>query len=205
MDQGAVIANIGFLACFVVAVVPFFLAKQRHLSDKLVMAWYIFDIIIHTTFDGSISLIMLRDKSVAESQNAMAFVWQEYGKADKRWLTWEPEIFAIEIVAATVMLPLACLNLYLAYINSPKRHFFQVVLSSIEIFGTYASFASELYRGSPNLTYTHPLYFAYYLAFTNGIWVFVPLLLLYHSYCNIHTASSVNPSVVRKKVVIKQE
>jgi len=131
----------------------------------------------------------------------MTFVWTEYGKADSRWLQFDAEIFAIEIVAGTVMNMLAAWNLYLAYIDSPKRYFYQIVLASIEIFGTYSTFAAEIFRGSPNLHYSHPLYFLYYLVFTNGIWVWVPLLLLYHAYCNITRP----PVVIVRKTVIKQD
>ena len=49
------------------------------------------------------------------------------------------------------------------------------------------TFAPEWLTGSPNLVTSNPIYLWVYLVFFNGLWVVIPLILLYESWCDMQS------------------
>jgi len=121
--------------------------------------------------------------TVATNNNhPLASIWQEYGKADARWLHSDSCIVAMEVITVFGAGLLCVLLLYLMANKSPSRHFFQIILCTGELYGGWMTFAPEWLTGSKNLNTSNPLYLFVYLIIANGVWVVIPALLLYQSY-----------------------
>eukprot|EP01121_Diplochlamys_sp_Union-15-3_P009794 TRINITY_DN2686_c0_g1_i2.p1 TRINITY_DN2686_c0_g1~~TRINITY_DN2686_c0_g1_i2.p1 ORF type:complete len:150 (-),score=13.84 TRINITY_DN2686_c0_g1_i2:23-472(-) len=135
---------------------------------------------------------------VATSDNFMAPLWREYGNADSRWLYSDPTIVSIELITAAVAGPLCVLMLYAMTTKKRYRHFWQIVLCTMELYGGYMTFCPEWLTGSKALNTENPLYNIVYLWFFNGLWVVIPLLLLYQSYLAL-TAPSRIRGISKKK------
>jgi len=155
----------------------------RHTSniDRLVLAWLIWDVIIHFTLEGSFVILSLIG-TVKDSTSFLALLWKEYGKADKRWLVSDPTIVSSEMVTVFVAGPLCILLIYAICRRKPYRHWVQLVLCTAEIYGGWMVFVPDMLVGSPNLVTDNPLYLYVYLIFLNGLWFVVPLLLMYQSW-----------------------
>jgi len=126
---------------------------------------------------------------IQQSKYFLAGFWREYGNADARYgRTNDMEVFAIESMAVLVFTPVAIFNLVSVLKELPSRHFWQVFLSGPHALGTYFYLVPEILRGSPNLNWSDPMYKYYYLYFTNGLWIVIPLLLSVHSYGQISSA-----------------
>ena len=93
-------------------------------------------------------------------------------------------ISSLDVTKYCTSLPAALLPTYIQ--NTPPHHS-PVTLSSSSSTG-WMTFCPEWLTGSTNLNTANPLYLWCYLIFFNGIWVVIPLLLLYHSWTEItHT------------------
>jgi hypothetical protein len=66
--------------------------------------------------------------------------------------------------------------------NKPYRHFFQIILCTCELYGDWMTFVPALMEGASNLDTANPKHLWLYLVGSNGVWVVVPLLLLWQSY-----------------------
>ncbi|KAL6059106.1 EBP like [Balamuthia mandrillaris] len=85
-----------------------------------------------------------------------------------------------------------CILLIDAVVNKrPTRHFYQVTLSVMELYGGWMTFCPEWLSGSQSLDTSNTLYLWVYLWLANGLWVIIPLLLLWQSAVEMHRAFSV--------------
>jgi len=150
-------------------------------TDRLVLAWLIWDIIIHATLEGPFVILSLVG-TVKDSTSFTALVWKEYGKADSRWLVSDPTIVSLEMLTVFVVAPLCVLLVYAICKRRPYRHWVQLVVCTSELYGGWMTFGPEFLTGSPSLAYTNPLYLYVYLIFFNGLWVVIPVLLMYQSW-----------------------
>ncbi|KAK6194898.1 hypothetical protein SNE40_000433 [Patella caerulea] len=156
--------------------------------EKWVLSWLVFDALTHLTLEV-VFLYFSLTGTVEKSQHFTADLWKEYGKADKRWLVSDPTIVSLEILTVVVD-GLLCLVLIYAIIrNKSYRHFVQIILCVCELYGGWMTFCPEWLTGSKNLVTDNVLYLWVYLIFFNGIWVVIPLALLYQSYVDMTTTA----------------
>lgn len=109
--------------------------------------------------------------------------------------------------------PLCLLQAYYIYSRKSYRHIVQIVICVAELYGGWMTFCPEWIQGSPNLNGSDPVLFwvsvtvwvlttasvagfdtiivslfQIYLVFMNGLWVFVPLVLLWDSWAQLNSA-----------------
>ncbi|ELW72314.1 Emopamil-binding protein-like protein [Tupaia chinensis] len=123
--------------------------------------------------------------SIAEWQATCILFLKEYGKADVRWLYFDPTIVSVEILTAVLDGSLALFLVYAIVKEKYYRHFIQITLCVCELYGDWMTFCPEWVTGSPNLNTSNWLYFWVYLVFFNGVWVLVPALLLWQSWVEL--------------------
>ncbi|XP_069745820.1 emopamil-binding protein-like [Narcine bancroftii] len=152
--------------------------------DRALLAWLFYDCIVHFTLEGPFVYISLTG-TVAQSDNILAFLWQEYGKADARWLSSDPIIVSIEILTVVLGGFLALLLIYAIVKDKYYRHFVQITLCVCELYGGWMTFCPDWLIGSPNLNTSNWLYLWVYLAFFNVVWLVIPGLLLWQSWLSL--------------------
>ncbi|CAB4413734.1 unnamed protein product [Rhizophagus irregularis] len=149
--------------------------------ERFVFIWLIWDALIHLILEGSFVILSLIS-TVEESKGILAELWQEYGKADSRWLHSDPTILSVEIPTFIFCGPLSLYIIYLIIINHSTRHYWQMILCTCEIYGCWITFCPEWITGNKGLDTENLMYFWIYLLFFNGIWVIVPMILMYQSW-----------------------
>ncbi|XP_015339463.1 emopamil-binding protein-like, partial [Marmota marmota marmota] len=60
-----------------------------------------YDALVHLVLEGSFVYFSLVG-NVADSEGLIASLWKEYGKADARWLYFDPTIVSLEILTAVL-------------------------------------------------------------------------------------------------------
>ena len=91
----------------------------------------------------------------------LAWVWMEYGKADRRWQQVDATVMSIELATVGFVAPLCFLLVYGIYHRRPWRHFVQVIVCVCELYGGWMTFAPEWLTDSPSLdTSTFKLLYA---------------------------------------------
>jgi hypothetical protein len=123
-----------------------------------------------------------------------SLLWQEYAKADRRWGGVDLTIVAIEVLTVGAGVPLC---LWICHLlrkeerrGSLRAWFWMVLLATAELYGGWMTFAPEWFTGSPNLDTSNWMYFWVYLTFFNGLWVVIPLWILYEAYSAMNSAMS---------------
>ncbi|KAL1923990.1 uncharacterized protein VTP21DRAFT_7025 [Calcarisporiella thermophila] len=150
-------------------------------ADRWVFIWLIFDALVHLTMEAMFVWLSIGGNNVEGSTGFMADLWKEYSKADSRWAIADPTIVAIEAITAVFCGPLCLVVALCIHKKHPWRHVWQVVLVVCELYGGYMTFFPEVLSGSSALNTTNPVYKYVYLIFFNGLWVVIPLLLLWQS------------------------
>ncbi|XP_040476915.1 emopamil-binding protein-like [Ursus maritimus] len=123
--------------------------------------------------------------NVADSEGLIASLWKEYGKADARWLYFDPTIVSLEILTVVLDGSLALVLIYAIVKEKYYRHFIQITLCVCELYGGWMTFFPDWLMGSPNLNTDSWLYFGVYLVFFNSVWVLIPGLLLWQSWVEL--------------------
>ncbi|KAF6376145.1 EBP like [Rhinolophus ferrumequinum] len=123
--------------------------------------------------------------NIAESDGLIASLWKEYGKADARWLNFDPTIVSLEILTVVLDGFLALVLIYAIVKEKYYRHFIQITLCVCELYGGWMTFSPDWLMGSPNLNTNSWLYFWVYLVFFNSVWVLIPGLLLWQSWVEL--------------------
>ncbi|KAF6016603.1 EBPL [Bugula neritina] len=164
-------------------VIAYVIAGGRNQATFLTILWLVYDTVTHITLEGPFVYISLTG-GVENSTHWLSYVWKEYGKADARWLVAEPNIVAMELLTCSFDSVLCVVLMHAILTNKPWRHFVQITLCVCELYGGYMTFAPEWVVGSPNLVTSNPVYLWVYLIFFNGLWVVIPLILLYQSWCD---------------------
>nr|XP_022337874.1 emopamil-binding protein-like [Crassostrea virginica] len=155
--------------------------KSQSRIDKLIIAWLVFDTLIHFTLEGPFVYWSLVS-TVEKSTHVTSQVWKEYALADRRWGISDPTIVSLEILTVFITGPMAVWLIFAMLKNKTYRHFIQIVLCVCELYGGWMTFCPEWLTGSKNLETGNFLYLWVYLVFFNGIWVIIPILLLVQSW-----------------------
>ncbi|XP_077872173.1 emopamil-binding protein-like isoform X3 [Ictidomys tridecemlineatus] len=77
------------------------LGRGRGAADRGALAWLCYDALVHLVLEGSFVYFSLVG-NVADSEGLIASLWKEYGKADARWLYFDPTIVSLEILTAVL-------------------------------------------------------------------------------------------------------
>jgi hypothetical protein len=163
--------------------------NRLHFCDWVTLGWYAIDAFTHLTIElGYLALALT--KTAAKSDTYMGWLWREYGRADSRWAVRDPNVISIEIL--TVLIGVLCIfQIYGTYFKTKWRHPLQIVICVSELYGGWMTFAPEWIEGSPNLNGSDPILLWVYLVFMNGLWVVIPLLLLWDSFARMMDVADV--------------
>ncbi|KNC46765.1 uncharacterized protein AMSG_03193 [Thecamonas trahens ATCC 50062] len=151
-------------------------------ADVVALIWFALDAVTHLVLEASyLYYALLVPGGAASSDSWAASIWVEYGKADTRWAGNDPGVAALELLTVFIAGPLAAWLCWAIWTRRADRHVWQVVISVMELYGGGMTFIPEWIAGSPSLRTHHPVLTWVYLAFMNGVWVYVPLVLLAES------------------------
>ncbi|XP_019506363.1 PREDICTED: emopamil-binding protein-like isoform X1 [Hipposideros armiger] len=160
------------------------LGRGRGAADRGALAWLCYDALVHFVLEGPFVYLSLTG-NIANSDGLIASLWQEYGKADARWLNFDPTIVSLEILTVVLDGSLALVLIYAIVKEKYYRHFIQITLCVCELYGGWMTFSPDWLMGSPNLNTNNWLYFWVYLVFFNSVWVLIPGLLLWQSWVEL--------------------
>lgn len=162
----------------------FQLGRKLPSVEKWILAWLLFDALIHFTLEGPFVYLSLTG-TVSNSTHVISELWKEYGKADSRWLYSDPTIVSLEILTVVVDGTLCLLLIYAIVTKRFCRHYLQLVLCVCELYGGWMTFCPEWLTGSKALVTDNFLYLWVYLFFFNFLWVIIPFALMYQSWVDI--------------------
>jgi hypothetical protein len=161
--------------------------QDKTFSEKLRLWWFFIDAFTHLTIELGYVLLAL-GSTAQKSDTFMGSVWRQYARADPRWEVSDPTVISIEI--ATVAMGVLCLFLLYGIWNQKTwTHPLQIVVCVSELYGGWMTFAPEWVSSSPTVLVTDdPILLWIYLVFMNGLWVVLPVVLLWESYTICSTA-----------------
>ncbi|TPX35335.1 hypothetical protein SmJEL517_g02243 [Synchytrium microbalum] len=158
------------------------LTKAHGTTEKLVFIWLFWDMLVHFIMEGSFVYFSLTS-TVLKSSGPLAAIWKDYARADARWGVSEPNIVSMELFTVLFCGNMCWVVMYGQAHNKVWRHYAQLVLCVCELYGGWMTFGPEWIIGSPNLCcLDDPMKLWVFLTFFNGLWVIIPLLLMYQSY-----------------------
>ncbi|XP_022358763.1 emopamil-binding protein-like [Enhydra lutris kenyoni] len=160
------------------------LGRGRGPADRRVLAWLCYDALVHFALEGPFVYLSFVG-NIADSEGLIASLWKEYGKADARWLYFDPTIVSLEILTVVLDGSLALVLIYAIVKEKYYRHFLQITLCVCELYGGWMTFFPDWLMGSPNLNTNNWLYFGVYLVFFNSVWILMPGLLLWQSWVEL--------------------
>lgn len=169
---------------FVGLLAGFRFGKNLPRVEKWIIAWLVFDALIHFTLEGPFVFWSLVS-TVAKSNHWTAEVWKEYGKADSRWLHSDPTIVSLEILTVVVDGTLCLLLVYAIVAQRFYRHILQLILCVCELYGGWMTFCPEWLTGSKALDTSNWVFLWLYLFFFNTLWVVIPFALVFHTWVDI--------------------
>lgn len=180
------IVSLGVTAVYAIGSVAAgrYLARKLPSVEKWILAWLVFDALVHFTLEGPFVVLSLTG-TVNDSQHVTAELWKEYGKADSRWAFSDPTIVSLEILTVVVDGLLCLVLIYAIVARRFYRHYAQIVLCVCELYGGWMTFCPEWLTGSKSLKTESFLYLWVYLFFFNMLWVVIPFALMYHSWLDI--------------------
>ncbi|XP_014976573.3 emopamil-binding protein-like [Macaca mulatta] len=173
------------------------LGRGRGAADRGALIWLCYDALVHFALEGPFVYLSLVG-NVANSDGLIASLWKEYGKADARWVYFDPTIVSVEILTVTLDGSLALFLIYAIVKEKHYRHFLQITLCVCELYGCWMTFLPEWLTRSPNLNTSNWLYCWVYLFFFNGVWVLIPGLLLWQSWVELKKMHQKETSSVKK-------
>ncbi|GAA6005863.1 hypothetical protein JCM11491_004038 [Sporobolomyces phaffii] len=168
--------------------------------QRWTFVWLAFDALTHFILEGSFLYQSFPvHRSVNSSKGPFAALWQEYARADSRWGTSDATVVSIELITVLGAGPLCVWLMDMMRKGNPSWRYW----ITAEIYGGMMTFFPEWITGSPSLNTSHPLYTWVYLAFFNGLWVVIPVYLMWDSYKAIaqalRGASSSYPSKPKRQ------
>ncbi|KAM7110918.1 emopamil-binding protein-like isoform 2-T2 [Molossus nigricans] len=87
------------------------LGRGRGAADRGALAWLCYDALVHFALEGPFVYLSFIG-NVADSDGLIASLWKEYGKADARWLNFDPNIVSLEILTVVLDGSLALVLIY---------------------------------------------------------------------------------------------
>ncbi|KAK0554458.1 asparagine-linked glycosylation protein [Tilletia horrida] len=184
---------------------------SRSAKYRRIFLWLAFDGLCHLILEGSFLYLSTFGRTVNASRSFMAYMWQDYSRADVRWGISDPTVVALEILTVLGAGPLALYTAYLLAKEDGRYHYWAIVLSTAELYGgeqrakirdsvlTFGSailidtmesfeisgfmtFAPEWLTGNKGLNGSNWVLLYVYLWFMNMIWVVIPVYLMVDSY-----------------------
>ena len=142
------------------------------------LLWFFLDALTHLVMEGTYVYAALFSK-----WNSLGHkIWEKYSEADKRWYNvTDPTILSLEILTVIPVGLMCAWTVYCIYKKLYLRHLLIVIISTAELYGGWMTFCPEWIDGNKNLIGDTPIKFWIYLVFMNGVWVIIPLVLLYLS------------------------
>lgn len=173
--------------------------RKARYRGQLLLFWLIFDSLIHIFLEGPFVYLSLFGRTVDSSTGFYANVWKEYSLADRRWGVADPGVVAVELLTVVGTGTLALYTAKLVLHQDARYHFWLCFLCICELYGDYMTFVPEWLQGSPSLDTNDPLHLWFYLVFSNGVWVVIPMVLLWHSSAAILSMLSSHQGVLSTK------
>lgn len=204
---------------------------RQHSKDYYLLLWHIFDALTHFLIEGSYLyncfFTSVRSDSIDSAPysprskpflndttrlygakygtGATARLWQEYGKADRRWVESDAaidvialEVFTVFVVGAAALT--VCFLLVRSRCaqagqqqakyrrNRARMWMVAMAVAVAEIYGGWMTFVPEWLSGSRALQTESPVYLWLYLVFFNGIWLAVPVWVLRQAWNEVQDA-----------------
>ncbi|GAA5890574.1 hypothetical protein JCM6882_002967 [Rhodosporidiobolus microsporus] len=157
--------------------------------ERWTFVWLVFDALIHFTLEAAfVYLSFPRPKTVNTATGPLAALWTEYALADTRWGVSDPTVVSVELITVLGAGPLAVWTAECMRRGEGGWRVWIIILSTAELYGGWMTFVPEWISGSPSLNTSHWLYTWVYLAFFNGLWVLIPLVLIYQSFGELTAA-----------------
>ncbi|OJD12366.1 hypothetical protein AJ78_07026 [Emergomyces pasteurianus Ep9510] len=202
--------------------------STRPRTDRFLFFWHAYDALTHLIIEGSFLYNCFfistnipartaqhipgphflnqpqRLYGAAYGTTPAARLWQEYGKADSRWLGADLNVVSLELLTVLLGGPAAAYICYLIYKSSSssssssssdatvqaakyrfKMWFVAIGLAVAELYGGFMTFAPEWLSGSHALDTSDPMYLWLYLVFFNILWVFLPIWVLKQAWVEV--------------------
>ena len=80
-------------------------------ADSLSALWFALDAFTHLAIEGSYLALAL-GPTAAKSSSLFGAIWQEYGKADRRWAGRDPTVISLELLTVFCGGPAAAALVY---------------------------------------------------------------------------------------------
>ena len=155
--------------------------------EKLCIIWFIIDGMTHLTMEA-FYLYFAFGCTAKNSDSPWAFIWNEYSRADSRWNVRDTNVMCLELITVCLFGPLCLLASFAVWSKKPWRHALQLIICTAELYGGWMTFGPEWIDGSPHLDGSDWILLWIYLVFMNGLWVVVPVVLLWDSIAQISFA-----------------
>ncbi|EEH42305.1 uncharacterized protein PADG_07125 [Paracoccidioides brasiliensis Pb18] len=216
--------------------------STRAKCHRILFCWHAYDALTHFIVEGSFLYNCFFTYTTIDSATArhirnspflnhpqhlygaaygtgpMARLWQEYGKADSRWLGADAGIVSLELLTVFLGGPAATYICYLVYKSSSssslstaqwakcqfRMWFVAAGLAVAELYGGFMTFAPEWLTGSQSLNTGDPIFLWLYLVFFNILWVFLPIWVLKQGWEEIQ-GQVVGAALSRNKGTSKKE
>lgn len=152
--------------------------------------------------EGPFVYLSINGRTVNTSSGFFASVWREYSNADARWGVADPCIVSVEMLTVVLAGPLALYTAWLVLSANEKYHIYLCFLCICELYGDYMTFVPEWFTNAAALDTQNALHFWFYLVISNGVWVVLPVFLLFKSTCALYRmvdAASVPPTPPPKR------
>lgn len=165
----------------VAALIPKRVRPNAPSSDVLTALWFAFSGCMHLFFEG---YFVYNYKTIGGKQDLFAQMWKEYALSDSRYLSQDPFVLCVEAVTVVVVGPLAFVTAGLIVADHPLRHAFQTIVSFAHLYGDTLYYMTSLFGHlllGQSYSRPEPQYFWGYFVGLNGIWIVIPLVLLYNS------------------------
>jgi len=167
-------------------------------TDRITLIWFMIDAMTHLIMEASFLYFATQAGGAMHENNKnnpMAKIWQLYAEADDRWgAYYDPAIVAVEYPTVFFAGIGALFCIYGIINHCSWRHLLIVLISATEFIGNWYTFAPDVFEvqggrrqesamkncWNSDGTLNFKLFWIY-IIFMNGLWVVVPLVLLWDS------------------------
>ena len=178
------------LVCLVVA--------RRASHEKLVTFWLLWSGCIHLFMElsyGFFPEVVTQGSQIgflefmAQPAGMFSFLdphwwsglYTQYGRYDGRYVTHDSVILMVT-QAELVMAPGCFALAWMIAKRNRWRHGVQILLCTLQAYGTYVYFFDPVYRGTWSTVMTHDIFDLFtFVIGLNGLWIAVPMIMIWQS------------------------
>jgi hypothetical protein len=73
------------------------LPRNTTSKARVIFTWLAFDSLTHFCLEGSFLYYSINGRSINKTTSFLAYLWQDYARADARWGTADPTVVSLEI------------------------------------------------------------------------------------------------------------